>query len=185
MRPDVVGTLDGLAMYPYIRESRRIQAEFTMVEQHISAETQSDGAQSYDDAVAVGYYFLDMHQRTEDAVPFLTQVWPYQIPLGSLIPRRVRNVIPAGKNLGVTHVVNSATRLHPVEWVIGEAAGTLAAFCVERGLDPTAVRASRDCLGDFQSLLVSQGVEIAWPRLNPVRSWDEHLAYTIDPGSLN
>ncbi|SIB81556.1 FAD dependent oxidoreductase [Mycobacteroides abscessus subsp. abscessus] len=29
LRPDVTGTDDGLAMYPYIRESRRIKAEFT------------------------------------------------------------------------------------------------------------------------------------------------------------
>src|SRR5579862_3248042 len=142
LRRDVVGTDDGLAMYPYIREARRIRAERTMLEQHISAETRPDGAERFDDAIAVGYYFLDMHQRTEAAPPFLTHVWPYEIPLGSLIPQRVRNLIPAGKNLGVTHVVNSATRLHPVEWVIGEAAGTLASFCVERGIESSAVRAT-------------------------------------------
>src|SRR5262249_50099187 len=129
LRPDVVGTEDGLAMFPYIREARRIQSEVTMLEQHISAETRTDGPARFDDAVAVGYYFLDMHQRTEGARPFLVQVWPFQIPLGALIPRRVRNLIPACKSIGVTHVVNSATRVHPIEWVIGEAAGTLAAFC--------------------------------------------------------
>ena len=38
MRPDVVGSEDGLAKYPYIRESRRIRAEFTVLEQHVSTE---------------------------------------------------------------------------------------------------------------------------------------------------
>jgi hypothetical protein len=122
-----------------------------------------------------------MHQRTEAAAPFLTQVWPYQISLGALVPQRVRNVIPASKNLGVTHVVNSATRLHPIEWVIGEAAGTLAAFCVEHGIEPKAVRADESKLRELQSVLVHQGVELEWPRLGPVRSWHEHLAYTTDP----
>ena len=121
-----------------------------------------------------------MHQRTEAAAPFLTQVWPYQIPLGSLIPQRARNLIPACKNLGVTHVVNSATRLHPVEWVIGEAAGSLAAFCAERRVEPHAIRANESKLRELQSLLVHQGVEIEWPQLGPVPTWDQHLSYSVD-----
>ena len=180
LRHDVAGTADGLAMYPYVREARRIRAEFTMLEQHISAETRADGAERFEDAIAVGYYFLDMHQRTEEAAPFLTQVWPYQIPLGSLIPQRVRNLIPACKNLGVTHVVNSATRLHPVEWVVGEAAGTLASFCIERDIEPSAVRGGASELRELQSLLVRHGVEIEWPRLAPVHSWAEQFAASID-----
>lgn len=38
LRPDIVGTEDGLAKYPYIRESRRIQAEFTALEQHVGTD---------------------------------------------------------------------------------------------------------------------------------------------------
>lgn len=181
IRGDVMGTDDGLAMYPYIRESRRILAEFTVIEQHISAEVRDNGAERFDDSVGVAYYFLDMHQRTEGHVPFLTQVWPFQIPLGSLVPVRVRNLIPACKNIGVTHVVNSAYRLHPVEWCIGEASGFLAAFCIDRGLEPSQVRADEAALRDLQAMLVREGVEIAWPELTPVAKWDEHLAYTVSP----
>jgi hypothetical protein len=38
LRPDIVGTEDGLAKYPYIRESRRIQAELTVLEQHVGTD---------------------------------------------------------------------------------------------------------------------------------------------------
>ncbi|MCD6291474.1 MAG: FAD-dependent oxidoreductase, partial [Anaerolineae bacterium] len=38
LRPDMVGTGDGLAKYPYIRESRRIRAVFTVTENHVGAE---------------------------------------------------------------------------------------------------------------------------------------------------
>ena len=38
LRPDIVDTEDAFAKYPYTRESRRIQAEFTVVEQHIGAD---------------------------------------------------------------------------------------------------------------------------------------------------
>jgi hypothetical protein len=184
LRSDVVGTADGLAMYPYIREARRIRAEFTMLEQHISAETRKDGAELFRDSVGVGYYFLDMHQRTEAGAPFLVQVWPFQISLGSLVPQRVRNVLPACKNLGVTHVVNSATRLHPVEWVIGEAAGSVAAYCLEHSIEPSDLRASEPALEDLQRVMVNQGAELSWPRLAPVRKWSEHLAYSVDPQAV-
>ena len=42
LRPDIVGTDDGLAKYPYIRESRRIRAEFTVLEQHVGAEARKN-----------------------------------------------------------------------------------------------------------------------------------------------
>ena len=38
LRPDIMGTEDGLAKYPYIRESRRIKAVFTVLEEHVGAE---------------------------------------------------------------------------------------------------------------------------------------------------
>ena len=65
--------------------------------------------------------------------------------------------------------------------MIGEAAGALAAFCIERRIEPTAVRATESRLRELQSRLTAQGVEIEWPRLSPVRSWDHHLAYTANP----
>ena len=36
LRGDITGSPDGLAKMPYIREARRIQAEFTIVEQHVA-----------------------------------------------------------------------------------------------------------------------------------------------------
>src|ERR1035437_7696224 len=38
LRPDVVGTVDGLAKYPHIREGRRLKADFTVLEQHVTTE---------------------------------------------------------------------------------------------------------------------------------------------------
>ena len=41
---------------------------------------------------------------------------PFELPLGSLIPRRLNNLIAANKNIGTTHITNGCYRLHPVEW---------------------------------------------------------------------
>jgi hypothetical protein len=85
-----------------------------------------------------------------------------------VIPVRVDNLIPGGKNLGVTHITNGAYRVHHVEWSIGEAAGLLAAFCLERQTIPRRVRNNADVLEEFQRLLSSQGIPLSWPTLTPL-----------------
>lgn len=170
LRPDVVGTEDGLAKYPYIRESRRIRAEFTVLEQHVGVEARSGAttAERFADSVGVGCYRIDLHPSTAGRAYIDVSSFPFQIPLGALIPVRMRNLLAAGKNLGVSHITNGCYRLHPVEWNIGEAAGALAAFCVEKGFEPTAVRNTPKVLADFQRLLVNMGVELAWPAVHAV-----------------
>jgi hypothetical protein len=169
LRGDVVGgTPDGLAPAPYVRESRRIRAEFTVLEQHIAHPLRPDGPELFTDSVGVGCYRIDLHPRVSGAGYLDIGCWPFQIPLGALIPVRVENLLPGGKNLGVTHVTNGAYRLHPVEWNVGEAAGILAAFCLERKLTPRAVRNRPDHLESFQALLRREGVELSWPRLSPL-----------------
>jgi hypothetical protein len=87
----------------------------------------------------------------------------FQIPLGALLPVRTENVIAACKNIGTTHVTNGCYRLHPVEWNIGEAAGTLAAFAAARGVPLHAVRDTPALLAEYQKRLIDQGVELWWP----------------------
>lgn len=169
LRKDIVDTEDGLAKYPYVRESRRIRAEFTVLEQHVASEIRGDlGAEQFHDSVGVGCYRIDLHPSTNNVDYIDIGSWPFQIPLGALIPVRMENLLPACKNLGVTHITNGCYRLHPVEWNIGEAAGYLAAYALEKGISPRAVRNVANDLEDFQDLLVKQGVELDWPKLRSV-----------------
>jgi len=169
LRPDVVGTEDGMAMYPYIRESRRIQAEFTVLEQHVATDSRPSGtAEEFHDSVGIGCYRIDLHPSTGNRPYIDISSLPFQIPLGSLIPKRVTNVLAASKNIGVTHITNGCYRLHPVEWNIGEAAGYCVSYCLEHGLLPTNVRNNEETLADFQQRLTSEGIELKWPALRPV-----------------
>jgi hypothetical protein len=166
LRPDVVDTTDGLAKHVYIRESRRIQAEFTVLEQHVGVEARGrlHGAERFADSVGIGSYRIDLHPSTGLRTYVDVSSWPFQIPLGALIPVRVENLLPACKNIGTTHITNGCYRLHPVEWNIGEAAGALAAYCLERGMTPRQVRNTAAHLADFQALLSNHlGFELAWP----------------------
>ena len=166
LREDLVGTGDGLAKYVYVREARRIQAEFTVLEEHVGVEQRGDliGAETFSDSVGTGSYRIDLHPSTTPRTYVDISSWPFQIPLGSLLPVRVENLLPACKNLGVTHITNGCYRLHPVEWNIGEAAGALAAYCLEKGLAPRQVRNDSQNLSDFQDLLIDQlGFALEWP----------------------
>ena len=169
LRPDVTGgTVDGLAPAPYVRESRRLRAEFTVLEQHIAYPLRPDGPELFSDSVGIGSYRIDLHPSVSGAPYLDIGCWPFQIPLGSMIAVRVENLLPGGKNLGVTHITNGAYRVHPVEWSVGEAAGLLAAFCLERKVTPRAVRNGPQLREEFQSLLIRQGIELQWPSLVPV-----------------
>ena len=164
LRPDLTQGPDGLAMAPYIRESRRILAETTVTELDLSiAATGQRGPATFDDTVGVGMYRIDLHPSTGGDNYLDLPSRPFEIPLGALIPRRIENLLPAGKNVGTTHITNGAFRLHPVEWNIGEVAGRLAAFCLDRASRPRAIRTNPELLREFQTLLTNNGVELHWP----------------------
>lgn len=172
LRPDITGTDDGLAKYPYIRESRRIRALFSITENHVGTDARREHgyaeAETFPDSVGLGCYRIDLHPSAGGTNYIDISSLPFQIPLGALIPVRVENLLPACKNIGTTHIANGCYRLHPVEWNIGEAAGLLAAFCLAKKVPPRAVRERPERLKEFQDLLVGEGIELEWPRTRPV-----------------
>lgn len=182
-RGDAVGSNDGLAQYPYIRESRRIKARFTVTEQHVGTlmrtgknrlpgeeppDLVGERAEYFADSVGIGHYRIDLHISTGGDNYIDASTLPFQIPLGALIPVRMNNLLPAGKNLGVTHITNGCYRLHPVEWGVGEAAGALAAYCLTHDKTPAQVYETPKDLADFQQELITRGVRLEWPRTCPV-----------------
>jgi len=166
LRGDMMDTDHGLAKHVYVRESRRIRAEFTVLEQHVGVESREPnaGAEAFADSVGIGSYRIDLHPSTRERTYVDISSWPFQIPLGALIPVRVENLLPACKNIGVTHITNGCYRMHPVEWNVGEAAGALAAFCLSTSQSPRQVRNNPRLLAEYQRLLTQAlHIELAWP----------------------
>jgi hypothetical protein len=171
LRKDIMGTEDGLAKHPYIRESRRIKALFTVKEEHVgkdnlalvTGKNNNNLAADFYDSVGTGYYHMDLHPTCGGNNYIDFDSLPFQIPLGSLLPERVKNLIPANKNIGTTHITNGCYRLHPVEWNIGEAAGSLTTFALKKKVIPKAVRENKNLLEEFQNLIRSRGIETNWP----------------------
>ena len=172
LRPDMMGTQDGLAKYPYVRESRRIKAQFTVLEEHVgkanramvASGEQAQTAASFYDSVGVGYYHIDLHPSSAGNNYIDFGSLPFQIPLGALLPQRMTNLLPANKNIGTTHITNGCYRLHPVEWSIGEAVGLLVSYARKKKVMPSAVREKSELLKEFQNFVRMQGIETHWPK---------------------
>jgi hypothetical protein len=173
LRKDIMGTEDGLAKYPYVRESRRIKAVFSIKEEHVGAANREmavangapgpkDKAAEFHDSVGIGYYHIDLHPSTggNNYIDFASL--PFQIPLGALLPVRMENILPANKNIGTTHITNGCYRLHPVEWSIGEAVGLLVKYASGKNVTPRVVRENAELLKGFQEFLKGEGIEVVW-----------------------
>ena len=155
LRPDTMGSADGLSKYPYIRESRRIRARARVVEQDIVDRYQTGArARWFADSVGTAFYMVDIHPCGANERGHMMMPKPFQIPMGTLIPRGISNLLPAGKNIGVTHLTNGAYRLHPVEWNVGEAAATISSLAIAKGRMPETA--------EVQAELIRAGVQLVW-----------------------
>jgi len=174
LRGDELGTADGFAKAPYIREGRRLKARTVVTEAHVGTDQRRRDkqpmqhvkpwgmAEPFADSVGIGHYRLDLHPSTGMRNSLYVQAAPFRIPMGALIPVRVRNVFAAGKGLGVTHITNGCYRLHPIEWNIGESAGALAQHCLAQNRAPHAIHGNMDRVREFQRALVNDGIPLAW-----------------------
>lgn len=127
-------TMEWIGLMPGKRESRRFITEYVLnlndlVNQRV-----------FPDAVAYGGWYLDFHPVSgvytdED---FCTQhpVSVYPIPLSCMYSRSVDNLLFAGRDIGISHVVFASSRIMNTCALTGQAAGTAAAYCVSRGTIP-------------------------------------------------
>lgn len=156
---DEFPTADRLPMIPYHRESRRVKGLSQLTANHV-ANPYSQALPLYRTGVAVGDYTIDHHHDKNPDAPKIDfvkmRVPSYNIPLGALIPQGVNGIIVAEKSIGVTNIVNGATRLQPVVMGIGQAAGALAAVCLRNGQEPHAVdvRAVQQALLDSRAYIM-------------------------------
>jgi len=134
---DVFPTDDKLPFIPYHRESRRIVGEafFTI---DAAADPYGFAKPYYRTGIAVGDYAVDHHHfRHPDwkSLPDL-EFYPipsFNVPMGTIIPKNVDDLIVAEKSISVSNLMNGATRLQPVVMQLGQASGALAALAVIEG----------------------------------------------------
>jgi hypothetical protein len=134
-----------LAAMPYWREGRRMIGVKTVIEQDLLPQTsgQSIAALPFNDAgeldsIAVGNYANDHHYPGPDW-PLAPKScrwggrWsgtPFCIPYQALVSADVDNLLAADKCFSTSHMANGATRLQPLIFNVGQAAGAAAALSI-------------------------------------------------------
>ena len=134
----------------------------------------------YPDAIGIAQYYLDFHPclsefpvekagNTERAGVRNGHgaAFPGQIPLRSLIPQKIDNLLVSGKNIAYSYIVAAGYRVHSYEWSVGAAAGTTASFALSENIFPYQLVESlpriNPQLTKLQQILVTNNNAIAFP----------------------
>lgn len=119
------------ASYVGVRESRRVVGEYLLTARDVL------GAAGFEDGIARGFYPVDIHgaDNTGDAAGAHLRA-PYEIPYRCLVPKGVEGLLVAGRPISADHVAHGSLRVMGTTMALGEAAGTAAALCHQRGVSP-------------------------------------------------
>ncbi len=103
----------------------------------------------YPDSVGIAHYAIDFHPCLTSSPPEAPgnkdregerrgagQAFPFEIPLRSMIPQKIDNMLVAGKTIAASHIAAAAYRVHAFEWSAGAAAGTTIDFALDKGIMP-------------------------------------------------
>lgn len=166
------GTPDRLPPKPYIREGLRLEALYMLRETDIRAATREPkwAAVMPGDSVFGFQFNIDFHPTRRAYVTggndgpwrfvhtadrgWHTDTDRAVFPLRGLVPVEMDGLVGAGKNIGVSSVVQSAVRLHSQMMHAGQAAGTLAWLCLREGAQPRAIAADMARVRELQLRLV-------------------------------
>src|SRR5690606_18405283 len=148
--------LSWFGMIPGKRESRRITGDYVMTQRDAQAPS------LLEDRVAYGGWPLDDHlpegmddtsQKPFRSIPLKG---PYSIPMRSLYSKTFKNLYMAGRNISVSHVALSTTRVMATCAVLGQAIGTAMAYNIGHGLTPRQLCSDKEHIGRLQQILLRQ-----------------------------
>ncbi len=153
---DEFPTEDLFPFIPYHRESRRIHGLVRFDVNHIM-DPYATSQPLYRTALAVGDYPVDHHHKAytgSEELPdlYFHSVPSYGLPMGTLIPRDVEDLIVTEKSISVSNIVNGSTRLQPVVTQLGQAAGIIAAIAVKENIPVSSVD-----VRDVQNVVLEAG----------------------------
>lgn len=118
-----------------IRESRRIDGLYALQMADVIE------GKRHADAIARSGYPIDIHDPSGKGV---TASWikgdgAYDIPYRCLVPKKINNLLAAGRCISTSHEALATTRLTPSCMATGQAAGTAAALAWKNNVQPADV----------------------------------------------
>ena len=138
-----------------VRETRRIVGEYMLTKEDVIE------GRRFPDGVVRNSYPIDVTPVSLDK----SQIWIkpkkpfYEIPYRCLLPKKIENLIVAGRCMSVTHEALGSTRSMICSMGAGQAAGTAAALAVSEGTTPRKVSVEK-----LRKLLIEQ--KLLWPEVD-------------------
>jgi hypothetical protein len=129
-----------------VRETRRFIGDYMLTEKDLLE------SKSFDDAIGMGGHIIDIHATDGTSEQRRDSLDAYQIPYRCLTPKKVDNVLVAGRPISTTHVSHASARVMGTCMGIGQGAGVGAALAargdrVARNVDHGELRKALQKLG--------------------------------------
>jgi hypothetical protein len=134
-----------------VRETRRIVGEYVLAKEDVLE------ARKFSDAITRCGAPIDIHNPKGDG-SILFALKPgtsYDIPYRCLVPKKVDNLLVAGRCISASHEAMGSFRITMTCMALGQAAGSAAALAVSEGISPRNID-----IGSLQKTLTRQGVRL-------------------------
>lgn len=117
-----------------IRETRRLDGVYTMTGADIHQSAK------FEDSIALGAWPIDVHPpKGETGMHRMYVPVPFQIPYRAMLPKRVENLVVAGRCISADREAMGSIRVGATCGAIGHAAGIAAAISAADGVTPRVV----------------------------------------------
>lgn len=142
---------DGCSPIIGIREGGRILGDYILMVDDLRQ------GRRFDDAIAVGRFYLDGHSPDDDKRTYILpkdslKVPPYHIPLACLIAKEGENLLMAGRCLSADQLALSSARVMTTCAMTGQAAGTACAHAASNNRKVREVN-----IKEIQNSLIKNG----------------------------
>ena len=159
---EALGTPLGLSKVPYIRDTRRSIGYGSDGSPYVYRYGEMFDGTEFSDSVGTGVYVADRHPSRNPNVDgqrcmssnypagYTAYPRPFTLPMRAHTNSTITNLLVAGKTMAQTFHVNSATRLHPIEFASGTGAGALASFMAQSQVTSHFIMKSQKHIGLVQ-----------------------------------
>ena len=119
--------INGISSMLGVRETRHILGDYFLTGEDVMK------GKKFDDSIAVDMAAMDIHDVKGSLLKFENYP-PYEIPYRSLVPKKIEQLLIAGRCISNDHVAHGRTRNIPACMATGQAAGIAAGIAVKTGI---------------------------------------------------
>lgn len=138
----------------YIREGARIIGEYTLTGEDLFNNV------DFKNKIAYGSYPMDLQATRQDQLggTILTSRNIYTLPITIMVPKIVDNLLVVGRSASYDPLAHSSARTVPVGMALGQAAGVLASYSIDKALSVRECSLNHLHVKNIQTNLKTSGV---------------------------